>query len=202
MLFPSGDGPGGERYSCLSGRKFEALGLSPGGNFSYMPQRPERATFALQKWAWVGSSPGAWVELRLNTLSPGDMGQQGEQQQQQQRRRLWRKRSLLDDDSGGGGSSDEDGGGEESPSNPPESPPDAGPKSPPAGGDSTHMSKVALGYMKSYSSMGMANVTCVANCTCAPSTIDGWWGPPVQPMTLVRPHIFEVRLSSSASCYA
>ncbi|PRW60464.1 expressed protein isoform A [Chlorella sorokiniana] len=48
---------------------------------------------------------------------------------------------------------------------------------------------VLLGYLRSYTGMGLAKVTCASGCTCRPSWVDGFWD---SPTSLTQMHAFKV----------
>ena len=60
----------------------------------------------------------------------------------------------------------------------------------PAPAPQQQLATLLLGYMKSYESMGNARVTCVAGCSCEPSTLQGRWE---RRATVRQFHAFQVR---------
>ena len=137
----------GEIYACRMGRRFEAVGFST-GNFSFAPHKPGAPSFERQKWSWSGRAPGNWVEFTLDTRRQG---------------------------AGGSNSSGSDGGGSEPATAGAQPAGGSGSSSRTGPGPASPATKVALGYLRSYESMGKAAVACVGGCTCEPAGINGFW---------------------------
>ncbi|KAI7841869.1 hypothetical protein COHA_004398 [Chlorella ohadii] len=209
---------------CAIQEAFQSVVVAHQG-FEWRAERPEEATCVGQKWAWTASQPGDWAELQFDSrdaagpldaaagsagaadASPAEeaAAEAADEEEEEEEEEAAADDSKTEQTAGAGkqeetagssssSSSSSGGGSSHADSNSTAaSGAGAAPKKQP--GKRLPNAEVLLSHLRSYEGMGVAQVRCVAGCTCSTTYLDGTWE---QQATLQYIHRFKV--SQHADC--
>ncbi|KAL4430719.1 hypothetical protein ABPG75_005975 [Micractinium tetrahymenae] len=159
--------------SCLMSRRFEDVVVEKKG-FKWVNERPDAESENDEKWGWIGSKPGDYVVLGLDSRSSSDGAGDSASVEDALLPVLNRRAYVILD------SYNHKRGPVTVPLNVsailaglPDA--EAADKEVAAAPAEQHESQILIGHLASYEGMGRASVECVSGCTCAPNVLDGWW---------------------------
>eukprot|EP00887_Chlorella_sp_A99_P003010 scaffold9.g3010.t1 len=152
--------------------------------WAYGADRPQEPTFSRQKWGWVANETGTWAELSLDTRFNADCSAAA-------------AHALAPAATGPAPAAAPSGAAAGAVGKPGRArrlaAAQAQEQRRQAACDEAVM--VKLGFLRSYQGHGRARVQCVANCSCKPTTWDGYWK---RQASLQQMHEFSA--TQSADC--
>ncbi|KAL4432396.1 hypothetical protein ABPG77_001695 [Micractinium sp. CCAP 211/92] len=159
--------------SCLMSRRFEGVVVEKKG-FKWVNERPDAESENDEKWGWIGSKPGDYVVLGLDSRSSSDGAGDSASVEDALLPVLNRRAYVILD------SYNHKRGPVTAPLNVtaimaglPDA--EASDKEAAAAPAEQSESQILIGHLASYEGMGRAKVECISGCTCEPNVLDGWW---------------------------